>query len=253
MEATMLSSLSRRCLRHLAVVFTVALCAGHAAAQSNKKCPDPPAMPGGTNTVKQPQTAPTASETPIWKTITVGGLKEVNATRAAIEAAPCPIWVGEEADEILGRPAFPFLNAPVALDLVVFSAFELGFGDRASSGDIELGASVQASLQDIYASAISLGFELCPAEVGPALRLSYLDQPFGEFLHIAMKPVARYGGELIDFTVGSGGAGLLLVGGNAYPGAMLPASTRFVFVRPRTDTLVSRAVPRLEDDNLAKR
>jgi len=249
----MLSSLSRRCLHHLAMVFAVALGAGHAAAQSATQCPDPPAVQGGTNTVKPTQTARTASETPIWKTITVGGLKGVNATRAAIEAAPCPIWVGEEADEILGRPAFPFLKARVALDLVVFSVFELGFGDRASSGDIELGASVPASFQDIYTRALSLGFELCPAEVGPALRLSYLDQPFGEFLHIAMKPVASYSGELIDFTVGNGGAGLLLVGGHAYPGAMLPASTRFVFVRPRTDTLVSSPAPRVEVDNWAKR
>ena len=122
----MLSSLSRRCLRHLAVVFAVALCTGHAAAQSRTQCPDLTAAQDGPNTVKQTQTAATAFETPIWKTITVGGLKGVNATRAAIEAAPCPIWIGEEADEILGRPAFPFLKTTVELDLVVVSVFELG-------------------------------------------------------------------------------------------------------------------------------
>jgi hypothetical protein len=43
----------------------------------------------------QAQTAPTVLETPIWKTITVGGFKGVNAIRKAIEAAPCRILVGE--------------------------------------------------------------------------------------------------------------------------------------------------------------
>jgi hypothetical protein len=74
-----------------------------------------------------------------------------------------------DADEILGRPAFPFIKSPVELDLVVLSVFKLGFSDR-------------ASLHDIYARAVAQGFELCPAEVGPALRLNYLDQPLGEFL-----------------------------------------------------------------------
>ena len=75
-----------------------------------------------------------------------------------MEVAPCLILIGDDADEILGRPAFPFGKTPIKLDLVVLSVFGLGFGDR-------------ASLHDIYARAVAQGFELCPAEVGPALRL----------------------------------------------------------------------------------
>ena len=97
------------------------------------------------------------------------------------------------------------------------------------------GLATEASLHDIYARAVALGFELCPAEVGPALRLNYLDQPPGDSLHIAMKPVAKYNGALIDFTVARayGSDGFLLLGGDARPDTMLPGVQRFIFVRPR--------------------
>ena len=248
----MLSSVIWRCARHLVVFLPVALFTGQAAGQS-PRCLDPSAAPAPAFAVEPTQTLPTALETSIWKTITVGGSKGVNAIREAMEAGPCSIWISEEADEILGRPAFPFIKAPVELDLVVLSVSELGFGDPASGNDIELGATVRASLHDIYVRAVSLGFELCPAEVGPALRLDYLDQPLGEFLHIAMKPVARYTGELVNFVVGGGGLGLLLVGGNGDPDVIQPGVVSFVFVRPRSDALVHGPTPQLNVDNLSQR
>jgi len=57
-------------------------------------------------------------------------------------------------------------------------------------------------LADIYRSARELGLELCPPEAGPQLRLEYLNQPIVEFLHVAMPPVATYGGGLVDLTIG---------------------------------------------------
>ena len=99
------------------------------------------------------------------------------------------------------------------------SVSALGFGEAG------------ASLKEIYARASRLGLALGPAEVGPALRLGYLDQPLGEFLRIAMNPVARYGGEPVDFTIGNGGAGLLLIGGDFRSGLVVSGATRFVFVR----------------------
>jgi hypothetical protein len=252
----MLCSVIWRGMRLLLVLLPLALYAGYAVGQAPTQCPSSVAAraPALHAAAKQlPQVTPFAVETPIWKTITVGGSKGVNATRAAMETAPCSIWISDEADEILGRPGFPFIRASVELDLVVLSVSELGFGDPVSRNDIDLVASVEASLRDIYARAVSLGFELCPAEVGPALRLNYLDQPLGEFLHIAMKPVARYTGELVNFIEGGGGASLLLVGGNGDPDVMHPGVIRFVFVRPRTDTLVSGPTPPLNADDLAKR
>jgi hypothetical protein len=237
----------------LAVILPVVYTAS-AAGQSLTQCPSSPAAGGSARHIvaEQTQATPTALETPVWKTITVGGSKGINAIRLAIETAPCHMVIGDDADEILGRPAFPFIRTPTELDLVVLSVFELGFGDQWSRNDNELGASVEASLRDIYARAITLGFELCPAEVGPALRLNYLDQPLGEFLHIAMKPVARYTGELVDFTVGNGGAGLLLIGGNGHPDVMLPGAARFVFIRPRADAIAG-STRRQSDEDLAKR
>jgi hypothetical protein len=220
----MLSLVVRRCIRYLVMLFPVALYTGQAAGQSPTQCPNSPAAPAPAFyvTAEQTQVVPTALETPIWKTITVGGSKGVNAFREALETGPCQMAIADDADEILGRPAFPFIKTPVELDLVVLSVFELGFGD-------------ETSLHDIYARAEALGFELCPAEVGPALRLNYLDQPPGDFLHIAMNPVAKYNGALIDFTVakGYGSVGFLLLGGDARSDRIQLGRDRFIFVRPR--------------------
>jgi hypothetical protein len=172
-----LGSFLRRCVRCLVVLCAAAFYTGHAAGQSPTQCPNSAATraPAFYVAAEQTQLEPTALETPIWKPITVGGSKGVNAIRVALETAPCHMTIADDADEILGRPAFPFIKTPVELDLVVLSVFELGFGD-------------ETSLHHIYARAVALGFELCPAEVGPALRLNYLDQPPGDSLHIAMKP-----------------------------------------------------------------
>ena len=59
-----------------------------------------------------------------------------------------------------------------------------------------------------------------------------------------MNPVARYGGEPVDFTIGNGGAGLLLIGGDFRSNLVVSGATRFVFVRPRPGALISGARPR---------
>jgi hypothetical protein len=184
-----------------------------------------------------------ASEIPIWKTIALGEYKGVNAVRTALDKAPCPIAVGDWADEILGRPAFPFSKTKAEVDLVVFSVADLGFTKKG------------ASLRDIHTRALALGLEMCPAEAGPVLRLNYLNQPIGEFLHIAMRPIARYSGELVDFTLANGGAGFLLVGADGRPEVVLPGAARFVFVRPRADTIASDMSPikKLDVEDLAER
>ncbi len=203
----------------VAAFCSAALIVDVAHAQARPACPPPAASPLYV-AAEQTRTIATALETPIWKTIKVGGYENPDVIRDAINSAPCHMTIGDDADEILGRPAFPFIKKQIEIDLIVVSVAELGLGP-------------DASLKDIYARAIAHGFDLCPAEVGPVLRLNYLDQPLGEFLRLAMQPVARYDGELVDFSVGNGGVGLLLVGVDGRPNATLSGAARLVFVRPR--------------------
>jgi hypothetical protein len=164
------------------------------------------------------QAAPAAAPAfPVWKRVTLGTYKGVNALRAALDAAR--VRVGDSADEILGRPGFAFSQTRTDVDLVVVSLAELGFNDS-------------TSLADIYRRAGELGLELCPAEVAPLLRLQYADQPIGEFLNVAMRPVETYGGQPIALSVANAGTGPLLLGGEAHPDFLLNWMAKLVFVRP---------------------
>jgi hypothetical protein len=55
-----------------------------------------------------------------------------------------------------------------------------------------------------------LGLELCPPDLGPYLRLEYTDQPRGERLYVAMKPIMSSDGEPRIFVVEHSSAGLSL-------------------------------------------
>jgi hypothetical protein len=222
-------------LPFLCMVLIVAISLAPSMADAGAGCP-PSALSGApriifSDPLSSKVTLTSASQAPIWKTITIGDYKGVNALRAAIDASPCRIGLGDSADEILGRPTFSYSKSRRQLDLVVVSVAALGFD---ADG---------AALRDVYRRAVRIGLELCPAEVGPMLRLAYLDQPIGESLHIAMRPVSTYDGELVDLTLLNGGAGLLLIGGEANPDLVLDGTTRLVFVRPGLDTSGSEQPP----------
>jgi hypothetical protein len=172
-----------------------------------------PKTPGGRDEIKND--VPILS---IWKRITVGTRKGVNDIRNAFDSAR--IRVGDSADEILGRPGFSFSKTEAQVNVVLFTAAELEFQEG------------YIPLAEIYRRAAEFGLELCPAELGPQLRLQYLDQPVGEALHLAMHPIPTYRGDLVDLTVANGGAGLLLLGGDGSPGFKAHTSIKFVFVRP---------------------
>jgi hypothetical protein len=164
----------------------------------------------------------------IWRTTTLGSYKSVNAYRDALDTAN--IKIGDAADEILGRPAFPYLIEKTYVDLTVVSAAELG-------------VESESTLADVYSRARQLGLVLCPAEVGVQLRLDYRHQPLGEALDIAMEPVATYGGDLTVLALVNFGSGLALVGGDGRSDATVPRTRRFVFALPAKGRLEARRGP----------
>jgi hypothetical protein len=159
----------------------------------------------------------------IWRTITLGAYKGVDAYRDALDSAG--IKIGDSAGEILGQPAFPYATMKTDVELVLFSTAELGV------------ESDETSLSDVYKRARQAGLELCPAEVGPQLRLHYRNQPLGETLDIAMEPVATYSGSPTILTLGNWGTGLLLIGRDGRSESMVSRISRFVFALPTNGRL----------------
>jgi len=157
----------------------------------------------------------TTADLAIWKAVTLGTRPSVIRLREALQTPPFAL--GDTANELIGTSLG---SVRETVGLVVLSASEMGFDENG------------ATLADLLARVRQLGFKLCPAEVGPALRLAYRDQPVGEFLHIAMKPLVARSGEPRDFTIGNAGTGLLLLGGDAAPGLVVSWTTRFVLVLP---------------------
>lgn len=156
----------------------------------------------------------TPRQFPIWKTIKLGAYKNDTALRDAIEAAGMNL--GNWGWDILRRTSTSLKEVDV--DLVVLSVAELGFKDG-------------AKYSEICARALELGLELCPAEVGPALRLAYKDQPRGEWLIIAMEAITDSGGDLSVFCVEHGIDELWLGGNYGHPEDFWYSSYRVVFVR----------------------
>lgn len=158
-------------------------------------------------------------EFPLWKTVRLGAHKTAADYSKALEAGRnrSVDWV----INYLGQPAFECARQEKDVDLAVVSVGELGF--------------VQGALySQIVERALALGLELCPAEVGPALRLAYEDQPRGEKLIIATSPSAETGEDLDLFVMEvSGGGGLWLRGDCGPSDRYFEPDRRFVFVRPR--------------------
>ena len=123
----------------------------------------------------------------IWKTIKLGtGLKTAdNFYRAIIRVGCCACgWTRA----IFDQPDFTVADEEIELDLVRVMVAELGFKDRATR-------------EQIYQRGKELGLGLCPAEVGPQLRIEYSDQVKDEWLHIAMEPITDKHGGLNLFSI----------------------------------------------------
>lgn len=151
-----------------------------------------------------------------WKTVELGtGPRTADGFRKVFKEDGYGMfnWAGR----ILDKMNFSVVLEKKEVELVVVSISQLGFGRG-------------AYLRDIYERAMKLGLELCPAEVGPQLRLQYPDQPRGEWLFIGMNPITAPSGYCFVFGVGHHN-GRWLYGLRGGPATFWLGNDRWVFLR----------------------
>jgi len=154
-----------------------------------------------------------------WKTIKLGtGPKTADEFRHLL--CDGEFRLNDWASDILGNPAFKEADEETEIDLVKVTVAELDFKDGARR-------------DQIYERAQKLGLELCPAEVGPQLRLQYQDQPNGEWVLVAMEPIFDSVGDPGIFFVGRDDSGLWLNGHWSNPDYFWIADDQWLFCRPR--------------------
>jgi hypothetical protein len=157
-----------------------------------------------------------ASAFPTWKTIMIGAFADIATLKAELIDAGCVITA--TARDILDLSGVTFSAVLTDVDLVCATVGELGFIEQAHFGQI-------------CARIRELGFELCGSEIGPMLRLQYLDQSFNEWLTVAMNPHTGSDGDPCIFRVGRDVDAPWLDTMYGAPADVFGPNERFVFVR----------------------
>jgi len=155
---------------------------------------------------------------PSWKTITLGTHKDTKALFKALENAG--VNIGDYARFMMKHSMFSIATTETEINLVKVTVAELGFPNSATRAQI-------------CEAALKQGLFLCPAEVGPQVRLQYLDQPRGDWFRIGMEPIPDSGGDPNVFDVGHDDAGRWLNSNWYRPDNVWDASCAWVFCRPR--------------------
>jgi len=117
-------------------------------------------------------------EFPVFKTIKLGTHKSVNDLRQSLKDSGNRI--SDWGNNILGRTNLAESETEVTLHVATVK---------------ELTGKNWATNREINEVIRSKGYDLCPAEVGPQLRLQYPDQPNGEWIRVAMEPIAGSSGK----------------------------------------------------------
>jgi hypothetical protein len=149
-----------------------------------------------------------------WMTVKVGTFKNVEEIRQAIKAGGH--FIGDWANDILGKPAFKVSETEQDIELVNVSVEELGFKDG-------------ARYADTCKRAFELGLEYCPAEVGPQWCIQ---QPKGVPVIVAMEAIIGSDTDLHLFDINrDGGCGQCLSTNVGCSDFVWHSSVCFLFLR----------------------
>ena len=124
------------------------------------------------------------------------------------------IYVSDWANQLLESKDFTILKSAETVDLIRLIVKDLGFPNGATT-------------DEIYKKATKLGLELCPAEVGPHLRLSHSGS---DWMYIAMRQITDRDGSPKVFSLNRNNAVLRLYGSIAKPSSWWNSYDQFVFL-----------------------
>lgn len=136
--------------------------------------------------------------------------------------------INSNAESMLDNPDFTTSKNIEQLKLIKLKVGDLGF-------------TKNPTIDELYAKAEEFGLELCPAEVGPHLRLKYKEvfkkeQPMNEYLRVAMKQISDSDGYPDIFSVHRDVGGLWLGLDWASPGNKCFLDSGFVFRLRKLDS-----------------
>lgn len=168
-----------------------------------------------------------------WKTVSLG------ESKASLLKKLEKYEVGYYAKQLLEKME---VSDKQEVDLVVLTPADLGF-------------QLAPTTTDLFAKAKAEGYDLCPADVGPVLRVNYDDQPKEEYLRIAMEPIAVSDGYPLVFRVERSDGGERRLGdGWAYADSRWDLDDRFVFrFRKASDPASSESPVSLSPSDLESR
>lgn len=113
--------------------------------------------------------------------------------------------LGDYARDMIKHRDFTTLQESEEITTIRLKVSDFGFTDYPTT-------------DELFKRAETFGLELCPAEVGPHLRLKDTNQPLNEWYYIAMKQIAGSGGSPGVFGLARDGGGGLWLCGWAIPG-----------------------------------
>ena len=123
----------------------------------------------------KPATGECLKHWPVWRTLTIG---EVSKDNLANRLKDGDFLVSDRARDVMSGREFTTLSEPMGISLVRLKVRDLGFMKETTTTD------------ELFRRAEEYSLDLCPAEVGPHLRLTLTDQPRNDGFSVVMEPIA---------------------------------------------------------------